>query len=123
MSRPTRWSVVCAVFVACAATVIACATGGSSNRNGGGDDVVDPIDAPVTTQKDANEPPPSDAPMADAPKMIDGSVVVQDAAVMPDAPPPLFCSANSDCTAPGTCCFLSLCVNGTVILSQCFPGN
>ena len=118
MSRPTRWSVVCAVLAACAATVIACATGGSSNRSGGGDDVVDPIDAAVETHKDASVTPP-----ADAPKMIDGSVVVQDATVAPDAPPPLFCNANADCTAPGTCCFLSLCVSGTVILSQCFPGN
>jgi hypothetical protein len=120
MSKPTRWSFVCASLVASVGFVLACATGGSRSAGGDDDDVHDKMDAAVSMQKDASV---DDAPMTDAPKMVDGSVVVQDAAVQPDAPPSLFCNSNAECTAAGTCCFLSLCVPGTVILSQCFPSN
>lgn len=120
MSKPTRWALVCAVFVAACALVLACATGGSSVS---GDDVVEPMDAPVQTQQDANVSMMADAP---APK-LDGSIVVPDAAPPPpDAPPgSLFCTSNASCTNAGECCFAfgpqGFCVPGQVILGVCFP--
>jgi hypothetical protein len=121
MSKPTRWSLVCAVSVAACGFVFACATGGS--RGGGGDDVVEINDAPITTQKDANV-----STMSDGPKM-DSSIVIPDAAApQPDAPPgSLLCTSNSQCTTAGECCFAingqGFCVPGTILLGQCFPIN
>jgi hypothetical protein len=120
MSKPTRWALVCAALVAACALVLACASGGSSVT---GDDVMEPMDAPVSTQKDANVSMMVDAAV---PKM-DGSTPTQDATVPPaDAPPgSLFCSANPDCTVPGECCFAiagqGFCVPGTPFLGACIP--
>lgn len=122
MAKPTRWALVCAMFVCACAFVLACATGGSSGGGGGGDDVSEPMDAPASTQKDANVSMMTDAPMVPT----DGSIVTQDATMQPDAPPnSLFCSSNAQCTNAGECCFAingqGFCVPGTVILNVCFP--
>ncbi len=117
MSKPTRWALVCVVFVSTCVLVLACAKGGSS----GGDDMMEPMDAPMSTQKDAS------VPMTDGPPVkMDAPVMTPDATVQPDAPPgSLFCSNNSQCTTAGECCFAingqGFCVPGTVILGQCFP--
>ncbi|HEY5950480.1 MAG TPA: hypothetical protein VIV40_33545 [Kofleriaceae bacterium] len=111
---------MCAVLVAaCGALAFACATGGSSGH-GSGDDVGDPMDAPMMSKHDASVSMLPDAPKAD------GSVIVQDATMQPDAPPgSLFCSNNAQCTTAGQCCFAingqGFCVNGTVVLGVCFP--
>jgi hypothetical protein len=120
MSKPTRWALVCAACLAGCAFIIACASGGAS---GNGDDVGEPMDAPVSTQKDASVSTMTDAP----PVKMDGSVVTQDATMpQPDAPPSsLFCSSNAQCTNAGECCFAingqGFCVPGTVIINVCFP--
>lgn len=122
MSKPTRWSLVYAVcVVALLVLAIACATGGQS---GTGDAAVDTtgtvkMDGSVIVNMDSNISTLPDA-------KTDGSIVVQDAFVQPDAPPnSLFCQTNSQCTMAGQCCFAingqGFCVNGTVILNVCFP--
>jgi hypothetical protein len=120
MSKPTRWALVCAAFIAACALVLACAKGGATS----GDDMMEPMDAPASTQQDANVSTMTDAPAA----KMDGSVVpTPDAAApQPDAPPnSLFCSSNAQCTVAGECCFAingqGFCVPGTVILNVCFP--
>jgi hypothetical protein len=119
MSKPTRWALVCAAFLAVCAFVIACAKGGSNVV-----DAMEPIDAPVSTQQDANV-----SMMTDAPGPKDSNMPTPDAAApQPDAPPgSLFCSSNSMCTTAGQCCFAingqGFCVPGTILLGQCFPIN
>ena len=121
MSKPTRWALVCTALVAVCIFVFACAKGGSNVV----DAMEQPIDAPSSTQQDANVSMMTDAP---APKM-DGSTPMADAtAPQPDAPPgSLFCSMNSQCTTAGECCFAingqGFCVPGTILLGQCFPIN
>jgi hypothetical protein len=119
MSKPTRWALVCAAFVAACAFVFACATGGS--RGGGGDDVNEINDAPPGP-KDANVSMMTDGP----PVKMDGGITADALPPQPDAPPSsLICSSNSQCTVSGECCFAingqGFCVPGTVILGQCFP--
>nr|HEX4318886.1 hypothetical protein [Kofleriaceae bacterium] len=68
---------------------------------------------------------PIDAPVS---KPVDAAVPPADATVPPDGA--IFCSDNSVCTDPGTCCFLingsnfGFCTDGSVLFGVCFPtGN
>lgn len=114
MSKPTRWVLVYAFFVA------ACATGG---QPGGGDD--DPMitaDASVSRQ-DANTQVTLDASIK-----LDGGLPIADAFVPPpvDAASGPFCTGNSQCTNAGECCIdlggqMGFCGPGTVVFGECVP--
>ncbi|MBX3158290.1 MAG: hypothetical protein KF773_20140 [Deltaproteobacteria bacterium] len=118
-----RWlAPVCCALVAMG-LVATCASGGS-RLNGGDDDDGGPVhDAPK--QLDAS-PLLVDA----APQPIDAKL--PDAAVLPpDAPPDapvssLFCTSNNMCTNAGECCLTlggpqGFCAPGVVIAGVCFP--
>ena len=119
MSKPTRWSLVCAVcVVAWLVLAFACAHGGSTGGDNQDANVEVPIDAPAMVKQDSST-------MVDA--KADGSVIMQDAFVPPqqDAPSGPFCMNNSQCTNAGECCIainmVGFCAPGTVIAGICFP--
>ena len=93
----------------------ACAHGGTS----------EPTDAPVTSHHEDG----SIAVNVDAPPVkMDAPVVLPDAFVPQDAPvdSAFICSANSQCTNAGECCFIissgtGFCTAGTIIAGTCFP--
>jgi hypothetical protein len=90
-----------------------CASGGVP-RLGGDADV------------DTNTGGKHDAPPFDATPPTDGAVDSMppiDAMMPPDASGnPLFCSDNTQCVDPGTCCFIAACVAGTAVGNNlCFP--
>ena len=96
-----------------------CATGGKE-----GNDL--PIDAPRSVDSSQVR---IDAPMqvVDAP-VTDAPMVMNDAPVMADAPSGPFCTANSQCTTAGQCCLTiggpqGFCAQGTVLGGTCFPIN
>jgi hypothetical protein len=98
-------------MIACL-VVAACATGGPSNE---------------ALKQDASTNEPKDAPNVnhDAIPPIDSSTPI-DAFVPPDAPPDAasggFCQDNTQCLAPGECCFVLACVAGTAVGNTlCFP--
>jgi len=121
MSRPTRWSVVCALFVgACLVLAFACATGGSDNNSD--DASTQPMDASVNVKMD------STVSTADAPKDAPPPPPPQDAPPPPppqDAPSGPFCTANNQCTVAGQCCLIiegnGICLPGTIVFDICFP--
>lgn len=92
-----------------------CAQGGIPNMASGDD----------TQHADAS--PQRDAPAhaIDAPVSVIDARPPIDASIPVDAAPPdgaLFCSDNTQCTDPGTCCFVSFCVPGAGLGSNlCFP--
>ena len=94
--------------------VLACAQGGAANMQQIGDD--QPIDAAHHDDAPVSH---LDAPVChfDASPPIDAAV---DAPVPPDGA--IFCSDNTQCTDPGTCCFVTFCVAGSGLGSNlCFP--
>ncbi|HEY4182487.1 MAG TPA: hypothetical protein VGM90_36900 [Kofleriaceae bacterium] len=102
-------------------SVIACASGGQGSPDPGQVDAGNtdhPIDA-------------GSGPGIDATPALDAAVSVDAAPSMTiDAPPGsgLFCSANSECTNAGECCFTFLgasstgvCTTGDVVFGVCIP--
>lgn len=97
---------------------ISCATaGGDDDGHLTADATAGFVDAPISPLVDANRSFPDASVPKDAP-----IVTTPDASTPIDAPPVstpdaggggLFCTTNSNCGA-GTCCFLQLCVPGTV---------
>jgi hypothetical protein len=100
--------------------VAGCASGGAPNPLGSGDDdspdASIKIDAPGVVPHDAR-PPLDAAPALDAFVFLDAA---------PDAPSPLFCTANNQCTTSGECCVRlggpqGFCLPGIPIGSECVP--
>jgi len=99
---------------------VGCAQGGAPNLENGDAQQQQHVDARpgIDGSFTHDAIPPLDGP-------VDAPVTPLDAAIdapPPDASSPLFCTDNTDCTDPGTCCFVSFCVAGQGIGAQlCFP--
>ena len=80
-----------------------------------------PVDAPPNTPHDA--PRSHDGPRSiDAPPTLDAFVPHDGPPPAVDAGNPLFCSDNTQCVVPATCCFVAACVPGTAVgVNLCFP--
>jgi len=116
---PAEGLMSAAKSLAIALLAFGCATGGKD----GGDlpvDAAKPVDSSQVTIDapmqivDAHQST-FDAPVVDAPMMI-------------DAPSGPFCTANNQCTVAGECCLTvggpqGFCAPGTVLGGTCFPIN
>lgn len=106
---------------------ISCATAGEGDDDVGAVDatVLNP-DAPVNGFPDANMSFPDSSIPADAPwnPTPDASLPADASLPGMDAGNGITCSTNNDCTAPGTCCFVTFCVAGTVDpIFGCLPNG
>ena len=109
-----------AMISICFASLLGCAQGGLPNAASNDADTTR-LDAP-DPQRDAHVlPVDGNQSFPDSTVPIDGAIPI-DAAPAPDAASPLFCSDNTQCTDPGTCCFVTFCVPGTGLgATLCFP--
>ncbi|MDX2087553.1 MAG: hypothetical protein SFX73_06875 [Kofleriaceae bacterium] len=104
-----------AFVVVFAGAVVACANAGGASPPV---DSSTGIDAPKLTDAQHSDAASFDAPLIDAPIMVDAPI---------DGPPGsgLFCSDHSDCTLQGECCYsfqgVGICAEGTIILGACLP--
>lgn len=123
MSKQSSSSFLALVFaVALAGVVGACAQG--AEGTGSDDDPIDAarIDAPNNPNIDAR--PQTDARLVDAPPVpIDAPISLPDGGIDLDGGLPGTCTTNAECTAPGTCCFVVMCVAGTPLPApiNCLP--
>lgn len=102
--------------------ITGCAAAGTPFVNGDDDDT--PVDAPraIDARQFIGDAP---IPAIDAPAPLDAFVFLDAPPPPPDAASP-FCTANSQCTAPGQCCITlggpqGFCGDGIPIGSECFP--
>jgi|GEM_PF-5653134 len=105
---------------------ISCATAGGDDDVGAVDAARHNPDAPVSTFPDANMSLIDASFQADAPITPMPDAMLPADATLPgfDAGNGITCSTNNDCTAPGTCCFVTFCVAGTVDpIFGCLPNG
>jgi hypothetical protein len=104
------------------AVIAGCASGAAPVT--GGDDEVPLIDASAP-RVDAPQVTSDASPMATMHRP-NRTRSCPDAVAPPDAPPSLFCSANSQCTAAGECCIRlggpqGFCGPGIPFADECIP--